>query len=76
MARRTPVPTLAFNLHEQFDILRASGQYLRLRDHIRELDRRLQGSLNPMVSDHGEASEARQYSGRHVEPGWRAPFPV
>ncbi len=75
-ARRAVTPTLVFNLHEQFEMLRASGQYIRIRDQIRERDRRLQGSVNPMVGDHGQVSEARQYSGRAVGPGWRAPFPT
>ena len=73
-ARRTSTPTLVFNLHEQFEALRASGQFPRMRDRIRERDKRLQGTINPMVADHGEHSEARQYSGRQVGPGWRAPF--
>jgi uncharacterized protein len=73
-ARRTPTPTLVFNLHEQFEALRASGRFPRMRDKIRERDHDLQGSINPMVADHGETSEARQYSGRQVDPTWRAPF--
>ena len=73
-ARRTTAPTLVFNLHEQFEALRASGQFTRMRDRIRERDERLQGTINPMVADHGEHSEARQYSGRQVGPDWRAPF--
>lgn len=73
-ARRAAVPTLVFNLHEQFDELRASGRYHRMRDLIRDRDEQLQGSVNPMVSDHGQSSEARQYSGREVGPGWAAPF--
>ena len=73
-ARRTATPTLVFNLHEQFERLRASGRFDRMRDTIRERDERLQGSINPMVSDHGTASEARQYSGREVDDSWLAPF--
>ena len=73
-ASRTVSPTLVFNLHDQFEALRVSGKYARLRDVIRERDRALQGSVNPMVSDHGNSSEARQYSGRAVESGWVAPF--
>jgi len=73
-ARRARTPTLVFNLHEQFEALRASGQFPRMRDRIRERDERLQGTVNPMVADHGEHSEARQYSGRQVGAGWRAPF--
>lgn len=74
VARRAPTPTLVFNLHEQFEALRASGQFPRMRDRIRDRDKRLQGTINPMVADYGEHSEARQYSGRPVGPGWRAPF--
>ena len=68
-ARRASTPTLVFNFHAQFEALRASGQFSRMRDRIRERDERLQGTINPMVADHGEHSEARQYSGRQVGPG-------
>jgi FPC/CPF motif-containing protein YcgG len=67
-------PTLVFNLHEQFEALRASGRFTRMRDVIRTRDEQLQGSVNPMVSDHGYGSEARQYAGRAVDEDWRAPF--
>lgn len=73
IARRTPLPTLVFNLHEQFEELRASDRFERMRDTIRRRDAELQGSLNPMVADHGRSSEARQYSGRSVPEGWEAP---
>ncbi|MEO9152778.1 MAG: guanitoxin biosynthesis heme-dependent pre-guanitoxin N-hydroxylase GntA [Lapillicoccus sp.] len=73
-ARRAPVPTLVFNLHEQFEELRASGRFTRMRDAIRERDIALQGDLNPMVDDHGGSTEARQYSGREVGDDWSAPF--
>jgi hypothetical protein len=35
---------------------------------------RLQGSINPNLSDFGVHSEARQYSGRAVEDAWKCPF--
>jgi uncharacterized protein len=73
-ARRAAVPTLVFNPHAQFEELRASGTFSRMRDRIRARDQALQGRTNPMVSDHGTSSEARQYSGREVGAGWRAPF--
>jgi FPC/CPF motif-containing protein YcgG len=73
-ARRSAVPTLVFNLHEQFEELRSTGIFPRMRDRIRSRDARLQGQVNPMVSDHGQSSEARQYSGREVALDWRAPF--
>jgi FPC/CPF motif-containing protein YcgG len=73
IARRTPLPTLVFNLHEQFEELRASDRFERMRDTIRRRDTELQGSPNPMVADHGRSSEARQYSGRSVPEHWEAP---
>ena len=73
IARRTPLPTLVFNLHEQFEELRGSDRFHRMRDTIRRRDTELQGSLNPMVADHGRSSEARQYSGRAVPAAWVAP---
>jgi FPC/CPF motif-containing protein YcgG len=69
-----PLPLLVFNMHEQFVALRAHGGYERMRDTIRRRDEELQGSINPMVSDHGESSEARQYSGRNLDHSWQAPF--
>ena len=73
IARRTPLPTLVFNLHEQFEELRGSERFARMRDTIRRRDTELQGSVNPMVQDHGALSEARQYSGRRVPVGWAPP---
>lgn len=75
-ARRFPWPTLVFNPHEQFERLRADGKWKRMQETIRQRDVQLQGTINPMLSDFGERSEARQYSGRPVEENWRAPFPA
>ena len=47
-----------------------------MQETIRHRDLQLQGTINPMLSDFGERSEARQYSGRIVEENWRAPFSV
>jgi FPC/CPF motif-containing protein YcgG len=73
-ARRFPRPAMVFNLHEQFETLRAEGRYERMRERILDRDFAMAGSMNPMLERHGEASEARQYSGRAVEPGWGCPF--
>ena len=73
-ARRFPWPTLIFNPHEQFERLRADGKWKHMQETIRRRDHALQGTINPMLSDFGERSEARQYSGRAVEENWRAPF--
>jgi hypothetical protein len=73
-ARRFELPTLVFNLHDQFERLREQQRYESLRAKIIERDVALAGSANPMLARHGEVSEARQYSGRAVETGWTCPF--
>lgn len=74
LARRSPYPAIAFNLHWQFEKLREMGVYDNVRDKIRDRDRELQGSINPMLEDFGTNSEARQYSGRKVDEAWKCPF--
>jgi FPC/CPF motif-containing protein YcgG len=73
-ARRFAHPTLVFNLHDQFETLRADGRYETMRESILVRDEAIAGSRNPMLSRHGETSEARQYSGRVVDADWRCPF--
>ncbi|UUY00856.1 guanitoxin biosynthesis heme-dependent pre-guanitoxin N-hydroxylase GntA [Sphingomonas sp. J315] len=73
-ARRFERPALVFNLHDQFEQLRAQGRYEKLRDSIVARDVALAGAPNPMLALHGTVSEARQYSGRMVDPEWRCPF--
>jgi len=73
-ARRIDGAMLVFNLHSQFEVLRADGRYQKLSATIRERDEAFAGSVNPMLARHGEASEARQYSGRVVGDDWRCPF--
>ncbi len=73
-SRRFQWPTLVFNPHEQFERLRAEGKWKRMQEAIRARDIELQGNINPMLSDFGEKSEARQYSGRAVGKRWQPPF--
>lgn len=73
-ARRFSKPVLVFNLHDQFERLRADGRYERMRERILSRDAELAGSTNPMLARHGEASEAAQYSGRVVQNDWKCPF--
>ncbi|MFB0612522.1 guanitoxin biosynthesis heme-dependent pre-guanitoxin N-hydroxylase GntA [Aurantiacibacter poecillastricola] len=73
-ARRFALPTLVFNLHDQFERLREDGRYETMRETILDRDRKLAGNINPMLSRHGEDSEARQYSGRQVGEDWEPPF--
>ena len=74
LARRFDVPAMVFNLHDQFEQLRAVGQYDKLRETIIDRDVALSGSPNPMLAQHGSVSSARQYSGRAVGIEWRCPF--
>ncbi len=76
LARTSPYPTLVFNLHEQFDRLRERGKFETMQQTIRSREIALQGSTNPMLTTFGEGSEARQYSGRAVQPRWSCPFHV
>lgn len=73
-ARRFAHPTMIFNLHDQFEALRAQNRYEKLRDSILERDLELAGSINPMLARHGTVSEARQYSGRKVPDAWSCPY--
>lgn len=73
-ARRFPWPALVFNAHAQFDALRARNVYEQFVAAVRRRDRAFDGSVNPMMSDFGTVSEARQYAGRAVEAGWKCPF--
>lgn len=74
LSRRFRWPAMMFNPRAQFDRLKAEGRFDRMRDLVRERDVALQGSMNPNLADFGQASEARQYSGRATEPGWECPF--
>lgn len=73
-ARRCPFPVLVFNSHRQFAQLKRDGRYAKMQAATRQRDRRLQGTINPNLADFGTASEARQYSGRHVGAAWSCPF--
>jgi FPC/CPF motif-containing protein YcgG len=57
-ARRFSSPSLVFNLHAQFGVLREAGHYEQLRSSILQRDEVLAGSANPMLARHGEVSEA------------------
>jgi FPC/CPF motif-containing protein YcgG len=73
-ARRFERPALVFNLHDQFEQLRAQGRYEKLRASIMGRDVATAGTENPMLARYGSISEARQYSGRVVGADWVCPF--
>lgn len=76
MARRAPYSTLVLNFHWQFEKLREMGTYQTVKKRIRRRDKKLQGTINPVLRDFGTDSEAKQYSGRAVDSQWQCPFHV
>ena len=70
--RRFETPALVFNLHDQFDRLRANGVYDRLKATISARDIALAGSLNPMAQPFGQGLEAS----RRTRGGGRLAMPL
>ncbi|MES2371187.1 MAG: guanitoxin biosynthesis heme-dependent pre-guanitoxin N-hydroxylase GntA [Bacteroidota bacterium] len=73
-ARRFMYPTLVFNPHAQFEELKRKNKYDTIRNVTRKRDIAYSGSVNPMLDDFGRSSEAKQYSGREYNAGWKCPF--
>src|SRR5690606_32805868 len=73
-ARRFNFPAMVFNLHGQFEQLRHRALYEKMKHTIREREVSYDGTINPMLRDHGEGLEAPQYSGREVDEHWKCPF--
>lgn len=73
-SRKFAYPTLVFNSHNQFERLRAEGKFDTVQKTIRKRDIQLQGDINPNLHNYGDASEAKQYSGRFVTDDWKCPF--
>lgn len=73
-ARRFAWPTLIFNAHAQFEMLRQRNAFESMQKAIRRRDVMLQGSVNPALATYGDLSEARQYAGRLSEEDWICPF--
>jgi uncharacterized protein len=74
IARQFGSPAIILNPHRQFQQLRATGRYEKMRKVILDRDEKVAGSVNPMLAAHGSISEARQYSGRVTEESWQCPF--
>jgi len=73
-SRKFSYPTLAFNPHQEFEKLRTTHHYEPMKEVVRKRDLLYSGSINPMLKDFGEASEATQYSGKHYSSDWQCPF--
>lgn len=75
-SRQFNFPAMIFNPHAQFEVLRNANQYDKMKRIVRKRDILYSGSVNPMLTDFGEASEAWQYSGRKYTRDWTCPLKV
>ena len=73
-ARQFQHPTLVFNAHAQFEQIRENGRFDHLRDTMRTRDAAYSGSVNPMLQNFGQASEAYQYTGKAYDDAWKCSF--
>lgn len=74
LARRFQYPTLVFNPHAQFEKLRETEKFEKMKRIIRKKDTAYSGSVNPMLEDFGKSSEVYQYSGRKYDKNWQCPL--
>jgi uncharacterized protein len=75
-ARQFSYPVLTFNPHAQFEKLRKTDRYERIKKIVRKRDLALSGNPNPMLQDFGKSSEVLQYSGRNYNPEWQCPLNI
>jgi FPC/CPF motif-containing protein YcgG len=77
MARRPGRPTMVFNAHEQFNILRETGLMPRITKTIRTRDHKMQGTVNPaLVFFDDNHPETVMYSGRVPDEDWKCPVHI
>lgn len=75
-SRRFKYPTLVFNPHQQFEMLREKGCFDKIKKVIRQRDKKISGNVNPMLQDYGLLSEAYQYSGKKYDEKWLCPLKI
>jgi uncharacterized protein len=75
-SRRFKYPTIVFNPHIQFEVMRQSDRYQKMKAIVRKRDILYSGSINPMLADFGEKSEVYQYSGREYDRDWACPLRI
>ena len=73
-SRQFKYPAMVFNPHAEFEKLRNSDRYTRMKEVVRKRDVEFSGSVNPMLADFGEASEVYQYSGIRYNTDWICPL--
>ena len=75
-ARQFIYPTMVFNPHQQFEDLRKTHRYDKMKSIVRKLDTAYSGSVNPMLQDFGSSPEVFQYSGRKLDHSWQCPLKI
>ena len=75
-SRRFKYPVLIFNPHEQFEIMKATDKYERMKKSVRNRDIAYSGSINPMLNDHGKKTEILQYSGKNYDAPMQCPLKI
>lgn len=75
-ARQFTYPTLVFNPHAQFELMKETEQYSKMQKIVRKRDVSYSGSVNPMLQDFGNASEVYQYSGKKYDNQWQCPLNI
>ena len=73
-SRQFKYPALIFNPHAEFEKLRKTNRYTKMKEVVRKRDVEYSGSINPMLADFGEASEVYQYSGLQYDADWICPL--
>jgi FPC/CPF motif-containing protein YcgG len=76
LTRRFSYPALVFNPHAQFEKLRVTNKYEKIKGAIRKRDMAYSGSTNPMLDDFGKTPEVFQYSGRNYDESWKCPLEI
>ena len=73
-SRRFKYPTLIFNPHAEFEKLRNTNRYSKMKQVVRRRDVAYSGSINPTLADFGEVSEVYQYTGVQYNEDWTCPL--
>jgi FPC/CPF motif-containing protein YcgG len=75
-SRQFSYPALIFNPHAQFEELKTTNRYNKMKATVRKRDIALSGTVNPMLDDFGKTSEVLQYSGRVYIDKWKCPLNI
>ncbi|MDQ3019220.1 MAG: YqcI/YcgG family protein [Bacteroidota bacterium] len=75
-ARKFKYAALIFNPHAQFEKLRSTNGFEKMKNIVRKRELEYSGSVNPMLDDFGTSSEVYQYSGVKYKNNWQCPLKI